>query len=198
MFFFKEKWSQDKRHLLINLLVQQLLNGDSFSSRFFEELERLFPRYFIAFIDRLYTAVNSSNKIINQISIQQRFLVLLAQIVEDYPSLHRYKSHLLQLCFFYLILIRITEDHLRSSDTSLIEWNDESPKKKLKTSGRSMNNRLTDEISLLMATLRLLLVPNSTITQMQSWKWKTLVHLLENHHDENVKWFVQFISEEYR
>jgi len=83
-------WSIDKRHSLINNLVQQLLQNDSLSSKFYQELQRLFPRYFLAFIQRLHTAVNCSTKITNQISIKQRFLVLLSQILQDYPILHTY------------------------------------------------------------------------------------------------------------
>ena len=87
-FFFQEKWSRDRRHGLVNLLVQHLLQNDSFSSTFSEELQRVFPNYFIAFIHRLFTAVNVSTKITQQISIKQRFLVLLAQLLHHYPSLH--------------------------------------------------------------------------------------------------------------
>ncbi len=49
---------------------------------------------------------------------------------------------------------------------------------------------INDDIYLLVATLRLLLIPNSKINLIHSWKWNTLVHLLENNDDENVKWFV--------
>lgn len=99
---------------------------------------------------------------------------------------------------------RITENHLLASDTSLIEWKEESPKKKLKTVRRIFYfkfyligelfskklNNINDEVYLLLATLRLLLLPNSKINLIQSWKWNTLIHLLENNNDENVKWFV--------
>ncbi|CAF4266615.1 unnamed protein product, partial [Rotaria sp. Silwood2] len=162
-----DKWSLDKRHSLINLLVQHLLHSDSLSSKFCEQIQNIFPRYFIAFIHRLYTAVNFSNKITNQISIKQRFLVLLAQILQDYPSLHT-----------------ITENHLLSTDTCLIEWNEESPKKKLKTKVNNIN----DHVYLLVATLRLLLLSNSKINLVHSWKWNTLIHLLQNTDDDNVKW----------
>jgi hypothetical protein len=101
-------------------------------------------------------------------------------------------------------LNRITENHLLASDTSLIEWKEESPKKKLKTVRRIFYfkfyligelfskklNNINDEVYLLLATLRLLLLPNSKINLIQSWKWNTLIHLLENNNDENVKWFV--------
>ncbi|CAF3987534.1 unnamed protein product, partial [Rotaria sp. Silwood1] len=167
-FIQTDKWSLDKRHSLINLLVQQLLNSDSLSSKFFEQIQYIFPRYFIAFIHRLYTAVNFSTKITNKISIKERFLVLLAQILQDYPSLHT-----------------ITENHLLSTDTSLIEWNGESPKKKLKIKA---NNNINDHVYLLVATLRLLLLSNSKINLIHSWKWNTLIHLLQNSDDDNIKW----------
>jgi len=109
--------------------------------------------------------VNFSKKITNK----QRFLVLLAQILQDYPSLHT-----------------ITENHLLLTDTCLIESDEESPKKKLKT---KINN-INDDVYLLIATLRLLLLPNSKINFIHLWKWNTLIYLLENNHDENVKWFV--------
>ncbi|CAM4775034.1 unnamed protein product [Rotaria magnacalcarata] len=166
-FLQTEKWSLDKRHVLINLLVQKLLHSDSLSSGVFEQIRNVFPRYFIAFIHRLHTAVNSSTKIINHTSIKQRFLVLLAQIVKDYPSLHT-----------------ITENHLLLTDTSLIEWNEESPKKRLKTRVHNIN----DNVYLLIATLRLLLLANSKIHLIHSWKWNTLSHLLEHSNDDNVKW----------
>jgi hypothetical protein len=51
-------------------------------------------------------------------------------------------------------------------------------------------NNINDEVYLLVATLRLLLLPNSKINLIHSWKWNTLIHLLENNNDENVKWFV--------
>ncbi|CAF1119887.1 unnamed protein product, partial [Rotaria sordida] len=162
-----DKWSLDKRHLLINLLVQQLLQSDSLSSKFCEQIQNLFPHYFIAFIHRLYIAVNFSNKITNHISIKQRFLVLLSQILQDYPSLHT-----------------ITENHLLSTDTSLIEWNGESPKKKLKIK----ENNINDHVYLLLSTLRLLLLSNSKINLIHSWKWNTLIHLLQNTNDDYVKW----------
>ncbi|CAF3592808.1 unnamed protein product [Adineta steineri] len=166
-FLQTQKWSRDKRHLLINFLVQHLLHSDSLTSKFCQQIQTVFPRYFIAFIHRLYTAVNFSTKISNQISIKQRFLVLLAQILHDYPSLHT-----------------ITENHLLTSDTSLIEWKQESPKKKSKLK----TNNINEDVYLLIATLRLLLLANSKINLIHSWKWNTLVHLLENHDNEDVKW----------
>ena len=90
----QEKWTRDKRHALINLLVQHLLQSDSFSSDFVERLQRAFPRYFLALIHRLSTAVNFSSQVTNQISIKQRFLVLLAQLIEAYPSLHTWETRL--------------------------------------------------------------------------------------------------------
>ncbi|UJR34182.1 hypothetical protein I4U23_021588 [Adineta vaga] len=166
-FLQTEKWSRDKRHLLINLLVQQLLKNDSLTSTFYEQIQRLFPKYFIAFIHRLSTAVNFSNKITNHISIKQRFLVLLAQILPDYPSLHT-----------------ITEDHLLLTDTSLIEWKEESPKKKSKYKINPMN----EDIYLLLATLRLLLLSNSKNHLIRSWKWNSLCYYLSNQDDEDIKW----------
>ncbi|CAF1553476.1 unnamed protein product, partial [Adineta ricciae] len=166
-FLQTEKWSRDKRHLLINLLVQRLLQSDSLTSTFCEHVQRLFPKYFIAFIHRLYTAVNFSNKITNHVSIKQRFLVLLSQILQTHPSLHT-----------------ITENHLLSTDTSLIDWKQESPKKKSKY----RIDHINDDVYLLLATLRLLLLPNSKVQLMHSWKWNSLVYLLTNHEDENIKW----------
>lgn len=49
-------------------------------------------------------------------------------------------------------------------------------------------NNINDDIYLLLATLRLLLLPNSKINLINSWKWNTLIYLLENNDDENVKW----------
>lgn len=47
---------------------------------------------------------------------------------------------------------------------------------------------MNDDIYLLVATLRLLLLSNSKIHLIPSWKWNTLIHLIENHDDENIKW----------
>ena len=49
-------------------------------------------------------------------------------------------------------------------------------------------DNINDDVYLLVATLRLLLLPNSKISLIHPWKWNTLVHLLENNDDENVKW----------
>ena len=43
---------------------------------------------------------------------------------------------------------------------------------------------------LLLATLRLLLFSHSKLEWTASWKWSTLIHLLEHHPDEHVRWFV--------
>ena len=56
------------------------------------------------------------------------------------------------------------------------------------------NNSIHDDVHLLVATVRLLLLPNSKMNFMQSWKWKTLIDLFDNHQDENVKWFVRSIE----
>ncbi len=44
------------------------------------------------------------------------------------------------------------------------------------------------DVYLLLATLRLLLLSNSKLNLIHSWKWNSLSHLLENTDDENVKW----------
>ena len=88
---------------------------------------------------------------------------------------------------------RTTENHLLTTGTSLIEWKDESPRKKPKT----MNNDSHQDIYLLMATLRLLLFSNIKIELIYSWKWKQLIHLLNHSNNEYIKWFVKNFFQEY-
>ena len=50
------------------------------------------------------------------------------------------------------------------------------------------SNALPDDVYLLLATVRLLLFSHTKVDWTNSWKWTTLIHLIEHNPDENIRW----------
>ena len=186
--FSQEKWTHDQQTASINWLVQHHLQSTSFSSVvFIGRLQRASVKDFLALIHRLLTLVDVSSEVTNRISIKQRFLLLLAPLIEDSPSLYTWETR----CSFFLIdlarwmdwLIIISVD--TTGTTSLIEWKEEIENRNERISSpcwtmclslrSTKGNTLPDDFSIAVVVLQSF----ESRLDWLSWKPMRLIHLIE-------------------